>query len=489
MISGLQDSIEIVDLLNRSDTDIDSGMIDMPWHTVVEMFSNHERREHKNGPAFMPVRLKKRDKWVEKTNEFGEKTLRHDGNIDAMTMGVFDLDDEGSIEKAKEVLNNFEYFVYSTHSYTPETPYKFRMVLKLSEPIPADDWRPFYKAVAKEIGSDPNCVNQSRLYYYPSCSPTNPLKPHFEHNEGRSLSLNEAKNFTNYKKPKDKKEFIRRESIDTKTTHFSGEATQSKIDYTFEGMKKRHNKLINNLIVDDSRNAFAMHVLLNESSLYGSKIDLLSTYQFIYRCASDYSSKPLHHGNTPEELKRLTLMGLNKAGVTKEEIKRKIPTYLKEASDRNLSGKWHFPEMLSIGSRQSGDKKSSLHKLRAEYISEMKGFVKTGDRAKLVIDVIDKLTKSKNPDIDLRTTIEFLFYCDKNRATTIDRKDYTGSNSQEFLTIIKTDPRIQEGIASSSLSKGLVDVFSKVSKSSSDNDIWNFETTKQKPAPEISVSI
>lgn len=63
------------------------------------------------------------------------------------------------------------YVIYPTHSSTPEAP-RYRIIIPLEHSIPAEQYEPVARAIAKSIGIDyfdPTTYEPSRLMYWPSC--------------------------------------------------------------------------------------------------------------------------------------------------------------------------------------------------------------------------------------------------------------------------------------------------------------------------------
>jgi len=87
---------------------------------------------------------------------------------------AIDVDDysTGGFEDAVQTFNTFRYVCYSSASSKREHP-KFRMVLPLTEHVPANKIRHFWYALNKEFKSlaDPQTKDLSRMYYVPAQYP------------------------------------------------------------------------------------------------------------------------------------------------------------------------------------------------------------------------------------------------------------------------------------------------------------------------------
>lgn len=73
-------------------------------------------------------------------------------------------------DKTKEL--NFQFFVYSTHSHTPESP-RLRVVIPLKEEISVEKYEPIGRAIANIIGIeyfDATTFQINRIMYFPSVS-------------------------------------------------------------------------------------------------------------------------------------------------------------------------------------------------------------------------------------------------------------------------------------------------------------------------------
>lgn len=115
---------------------------------------------HKDGQAWSPV-------------NFGpHPPERLNRNIHSLSVAVLEGDhvNEDNLRLIAEVLEGLRYIVYSTHSHAPPDDQALRIVLDLSRPVLAKEWRRFWKALVDRLGlpTDPACKDESRLYFLPT---------------------------------------------------------------------------------------------------------------------------------------------------------------------------------------------------------------------------------------------------------------------------------------------------------------------------------
>ncbi len=92
---------------------------------------------------------------------------RVDANVAAITFAVFDLDGptEAQMQAMAGCLQGTSYLAHETHA-----PNSYRLILPLSEEIPASEWPATWAAIIRRfnIPADPTCRNLSHLYFTPS---------------------------------------------------------------------------------------------------------------------------------------------------------------------------------------------------------------------------------------------------------------------------------------------------------------------------------
>jgi hypothetical protein len=131
----------------------------LPWDILVGRLLKHAIRDEKDGPAFSP-------------------TIYHEGpiyrdaeNVRALTLVVLDIDDGTPLDDLRGRIAAFDWVAYTTHSHTTEHP-RYRLVFRLSRPVPVEQWREVWRGAAELLAPghvDQSCKGAERLYFYPSC--------------------------------------------------------------------------------------------------------------------------------------------------------------------------------------------------------------------------------------------------------------------------------------------------------------------------------
>jgi hypothetical protein len=331
MLGLNKESIPIVLLKDIEDVDIENAQTAMDWDQFSDFMQIVKVTEDKRDvEALIPCKMIPKPWTPTKKNNY-----RHDGTFGEITIGGWDLDTPGGLEAMRRVLADFDYIVHSTHSYTKDTPYKFRVYVRLAVPIPAEDWPETYHKIAAPIKADPSCSNASRGYYRPSHNPNAGIDHFFDRNIGRSLTLEDAgriaaEHMSDLKKNKDNKatkKFSAKIGALPKAEgkmHFaSGDLVNQNqasrvVDFSYEGYRSRHSDFIEDLKTHDSRHDFAKEVVWRELISSKENIDIKSLVLFLHRAAIDDSSKPLFGvkgkkaGNTEGELFELIESAYNK---------------------------------------------------------------------------------------------------------------------------------------------------------------------------------
>jgi len=117
-----------------------------------------------------------------------------------------------------------EWFCYSTHSHTPESP-RLRFVFPLNRAVSPDEYEPIARKLAERIGidmMDPTTYEVSRLMYWPSCSKDAVSTVVMRHNDARWVDPDEVlaeygegdawKDSSLWPRGKDEGEIMRREA-------------------------------------------------------------------------------------------------------------------------------------------------------------------------------------------------------------------------------------------------------------------------------------
>ena len=348
MLDALADDIHYLILKHQADTDMESGLRNGTWEAVCHLLSRHKRvADKRNAERLLPVKLKPRDQWTLSRQRAGSTpSYRNDQNIEAVTVLVMDLDVPGAKEKATAFFKDFDYILHSTYSYSPEAPYKFRMAVRLQEPVPKEEWRGIYDAIASQVDADSQCGNPSRVYSLPTAPTGGTVSPVVERNHGArgGLSLQLLRSWaTAY-------ETRRAKTSQADRTHFSGEAVEVTpgevaIPYSYNALKNRHKTALDTLQNDDSRHFFALRVARGEISRFGAKTNVPLLIEFIYRAALDYSSKPITAGNTGEELPDIiesAFLKYSEENYDPVALQRQISSAMEAAVNAQTSDVWQM---------------------------------------------------------------------------------------------------------------------------------------------------
>lgn len=486
MWKSLSDSIEIVHLNGTKDTDVESGIIDMTWEDLVEAFSTHDERKDKDGPCFIPACFKPKEEWVKvptysPTGEQLEGNFRKERNVDKITVIVLDLDKEGDLERAEELYGEFERFYVSTHSYTRETPYKFRYFIKLAEPIPAAEWRTAFFNLTKPIGADPSCQDLARFYFYPSISPDANIEPVFKPKPGRAMTKADiaaiGKDYVQGLSEDEKKAFERQASsgsVPQGKRHFSGrvlhhyEAVGSKLDFSYEALCKRHQDYIDDLLSRGHRHDFRMRVCSREVYKFGDKVSWLAVIQFMYRISQTHSNKPFTEGGARKDIPELitSSYGKNMPELHEKDpefirgLAKMLPEIIQTAHDNCVTQRWRFPKAVDAEvveapgikalPKGSFSEKPDLDSMREEYKSDVKGLIAKGDPVSFASNVLERAYSNSETKPNIRALGQFVSYCLKGYyercvksanpdSEVIKAIDSIGNNKEKLLNNVDMD--------------------------------------------------
>ena len=101
--------------------------------------------------------------------------IRKNGNVTFRTLGLLDADsipaDTDFQSIVHTALGGVTYFLYSTHSHTPETP-RCRIVILFDREVSEDEYPAVMRMVAKQIGMDffdDSTYESNRMMYWASC--------------------------------------------------------------------------------------------------------------------------------------------------------------------------------------------------------------------------------------------------------------------------------------------------------------------------------
>ena len=165
----------------------------LSWRDFVVMLSRFDVVERKDETRlYVPCRPK--SEVVAKGRDArGRLRYRHEGNMEAVTMAVFDLDEDadGSLAAFRERYEGVEAVVHSTfsHGMDGKGP-RYRCVLPLAEPVPAEAWKSVYRGLADGLGIDSTRCNPVSMFYFP-CVRAGAGR-HWEHLRGRWLSRSDV---------------------------------------------------------------------------------------------------------------------------------------------------------------------------------------------------------------------------------------------------------------------------------------------------------
>lgn len=101
--------------------------------------------------------------------------IRKNGCVSCRAIGTLDADhiDDGKIfmGKVKAGLADVTYFLYSTHSHTPENP-RYRIVILFAREVSEEEYPALMRMIAKQIGMDyfdDSTYQANRMMYWASC--------------------------------------------------------------------------------------------------------------------------------------------------------------------------------------------------------------------------------------------------------------------------------------------------------------------------------
>jgi len=154
-----------------SETDSTAKLVDVSWNDLVEDLTRASESEkpctgtkdcpNKYGPCWAPTAVT--------VPVRGDKPVTH---VDAL---VLDLDScTLTPDEISARLDGLSHILHSTHSHSAGVRTAYRVIVALSEPVPAHQWSRFWsKAVARfGLPVDPTCKNPGHIYFFPRvCTP------------------------------------------------------------------------------------------------------------------------------------------------------------------------------------------------------------------------------------------------------------------------------------------------------------------------------
>jgi hypothetical protein len=413
MFIEAEEFLYIVDLKYSQDLGLESGISEYSWEEFKESLLTHRISNKKDGRGFMPVMTKPESEWKTLTTKSGIEHYRGDVNIEAITCLVIDLDKPGALEEGQALFDGYEYVVYSTHNFTPDTPWKYRMAIRLLEPILVESWPVCFEALKSRIALDTTCCNPSRFYYYPSHSPDSNISPRAFHRPGKPLSMDDIlalsadKDSLSQHSPARYKQLASSNTVRTRR-HFSGVKvghfdSVAEVDVSFEAMSQRHAKSLGEYDIEGSRHNLALSVSSRELYKYGPKTDLKSLILFIFKVAA-VGHRPLETGNTADELPAMLITGMIKYAPEAydklmEEHDGNVEPFLSSLV-RWASLNYKDAPLVAppIKNKDEASEEGDYYPiLRARHRSFLADYVKTGDLKSLLKQVMALELKSDRP--------------------------------------------------------------------------------------------
>lgn len=413
-----EEFLYVIDLKTYDDVEVESGINEYSWDEFKEKLLTHQIRSVKNGMGFMPVMMKPENEWVKLYTKKDVKKLhphyRGDVNVEALTSIVIDCDKAGAIEEAEKVFGGYEYIVYSTHNFRPETPWKYRMVLRLHEPIAVENWAMCFEAMKSRIDIDSSCCNPSRLYYYPSHSVDSNISPRAFHRPGKAISMEEILSLAADPNILDRSRITRYRQVDhseriKKRRHFSGQAIGAYDSVTNEDLSMKrymqeHNASIQNYMIEDSRHNLALTVTGREIEKYGPMVDYKSLLVFLFKIAADKGSRGMETGDTPDELPGMIITAMLKYAPEAYETAMtdhdgKLEAWLSSMINwASLHYKEiRMPDAPTTKAKEGNSSQDYYLVLRERHRKNLEGYMKNQDIALLTKKVLSLELKVEKP--------------------------------------------------------------------------------------------
>lgn len=327
MQQEVSEFLYLVNLGHSRDVNVEVGINEPSWEEFKAELMRHRIRERKDGPGYIPVMMKLSEEWEMQTSlKSGIKHFRADVNIEALTALVIDIDEPGALEMGEEIFEGYEYIVHSTHNFTPETPWKYRMIVRLAQPIEVANWPACFQALKSRIDLDPSCCNPSRFYYFPSHSASSNIAPKSFHQMGKAITEAEILALG--------QDVVKKQRISPLTSrtlgtlplaqsrakrHFSGgmvahyDALPQSVNQRMDSFMERHAKSIVDFeLSPHSRHNFALSITSREYSIMGPRTDMRRLLDLMFYCAARHGT-PLESGeNTISEIPDMLVTAMQK---------------------------------------------------------------------------------------------------------------------------------------------------------------------------------
>lgn len=384
-------------LPNQYSDKILENLHEMSWEDFVILMTESKGLYNKDdAEQLVPVKWKPSEQWT-KEEELAltdaKKTYRTSLNISHVTVAFLDLDEEGSLEQAKEKFRDFDYVIHSTFSG------RHRMAIRLDKPVKAENWDVTFIHLMAGINGDQNCKNLSRGYLMPSHDLNRNAKPEFEINKGRALTYSDISElgtrFATAETQKlldDLEERSNGKDFKGVKRHFSlQEMDYSQYrndDLSYSKFKKRRANQIEECFIKPlergakkgERHAFALRVLQAEISRFKENTDFSRTIQFLFRATQEFDKTPLSRGNTATEIPKIIESALIRADIDRSilmdkgyitQAKKDINTGIEVSYRAERDGKWDFPE-FTLPKREYSKSPESLMKRYKLFIENFK---------------------------------------------------------------------------------------------------------------------
>lgn len=419
MQEEVSESLFLVDLNHARDVDVEPGIEELSWDEFAEKVKRHRIRDRKDGPGYIPAMMKLESEWQLLTNQkSGVTHYRGDINIEALTVLVIDIDQPGALEKGEQIFEGFEYIVHSTHNYTPETPWKYRMIVRLAQPILVEDWPECFEALKSRIDLDPSCCNPSRFYYYPSHSASSNIGARNFHQKGRAITKDEI-----IALGQDVGKRIRISPYFSRTMgtlpldqarvkrHFSGklvahyDSLPQSVNLTTESFYSRHMRSIVDFeLSPHSRHIFALSVTGREYYMMGPRADLRRLLDLMFQIAAKHGT-PLESGeNTIDELPEMIISAMVKYApealiLAQETHGENMLSWVVETIDKSLRTYENAAPLPEPEAKK--DPVADMYEvMRNRHLSFIREFLESGDYKRLVTQVMRKELRNENPDFE-----------------------------------------------------------------------------------------
>lgn len=389
-----QKQIPVIHVKSAGDGNIESGIQRTTWQEFVDDMSNFVVTANKDVGMFLPVIAKPAQEWVRGESNLldgKEKTFRNKNNLTHVTMAVIDLDEKGALEQAQAKFAGVEHIIHSTFSYSPNTPYKYRMIMPLENPIPIDQWERTFVHLMAGIDGDYACKNVSRGYYVPSVNSAYGNQGIFMHSQGAMLTQEKIMDLAERhmdKKAQDALDKLNKKNEGAPKTdrlHPSGMLVESKYsgtDLSYEGFMRRHKKKVDFHFDGGkgNRHDYAIEVINSEMGIFAEKTRFDLMIEFIYKSTLENSTSPLSSGNTGNEIPEIIQSGMNLMVPTEHlssksfvnSVKEQINKGLQNSVNAEKTGKWSF-EKMTFEPKKLGN---SLKSFKLRYFREINAFEK-----------------------------------------------------------------------------------------------------------------